>query len=164
MTLWRMLRWRRSDGSAAAVGRSDAAWAWWMSGGGTAVVEEWRCTGAVESGDGAAVEESQRRRAGCSGGAAASRGLGHGVNQRRHARGRRKRKKTDEWLKQGSDPLFHGVTGRADRLTGRATEASGQSPVSSWRNRTRLVRGDRTRTESGQRSTQEPIARDRAHW
>jgi hypothetical protein len=44
------------------------------------------------------------------------------------------------------------MTGRAGRLTGRGGAASGQSPVSSWRDQTRPVRADRMRTESGQRS------------
>jgi hypothetical protein len=56
---------------------------------------------------------------------------------------------------------FQGVTGRAPRLAGRAAEASSQSPVSSFTDRTRPVRGDRMRTESGQRSTREPTSRDR---
>jgi hypothetical protein len=43
------------------------------------------------------------------------------------------------------------MTGRAGRLTGRGGAASGQSLVSSWRNRTRPVRDDQTLTESGQR-------------
>jgi hypothetical protein len=48
---------------------------------------------------------------------------------------------------------FYGVTGCAPRLTGRAVEASGQSLVSTFTDRTCPVRGDRTRKESGQRST-----------
>jgi hypothetical protein len=42
------------------------------------------------------------------------------------------------------------MTGRAGRLTGRGGAASGQSPVSSWRDQTRPVRDDRTLTEFGQ--------------
>jgi hypothetical protein len=42
------------------------------------------------------------------------------------------------------------MTGRGGRLTGRDGVASGQSPVSSWRDRTRPIRDDRTLTESGQ--------------
>jgi hypothetical protein len=57
-------------------------------------------------------------------------------------------KKQDVRLKRLRS-TFHRVTGRAVRLTGHVAEASGQSPVSSWHDRTRLVRADRTRTESG---------------
>jgi hypothetical protein len=49
----------------------------------------------------------------------------------------------DEQLKEHIS-AFHAVTERAGRLTGHGGAASGQSPVSSWR--------DWTRTESGQRS------------
>jgi hypothetical protein len=42
------------------------------------------------------------------------------------------------------------MTGHGGRLTGRDGAASGQSPVSSWRDRTCPVRDDRTLTESGQ--------------
>jgi hypothetical protein len=67
---------------------------------------------------------------------------------------------------------FLGVTGRADRLIGRAGAASGQSSISSWRDRMRLVRADRTWTESGQRSPGNPSCmtgrggrvRDRTQW
>jgi hypothetical protein len=72
------------------------------------------------------------------------------------------------WLRS----TFHGVTGHADRLTGRAAEASGQNPVSSWHDRTHPVRADRTRTESGQSSPGNPSrmtgrdggVRDRTQW
>jgi hypothetical protein len=46
---------------------------------------------------------------------------------------------------------FHAMTGRDGRLTGRGGAASSQSPVSSWSDRTRPVRDDRTLIESGQR-------------
>jgi hypothetical protein len=75
----------------------------------------------------------------------------------------RKKKKyetTNGKKKKRLRSAFHGATGRADRLTERA-EASGQSLVSSWRDRTRPVRADRKGTESGQRSTREPNKRDR---
>jgi hypothetical protein len=45
---------------------------------------------------------------------------------------------------------FHVMTGRAGRLTGRGGAAFGQSPVSSWHDRTCPVRDDRTLIESGQ--------------
>jgi hypothetical protein len=61
----------------------------------------------------------------------------------------------DERLKERRS-AFHGVTRRAGCLTGHARAASDQSLVSSWHNRTRLVRADRTRTESGQRSPENP--------
>jgi hypothetical protein len=56
---------------------------------------------------------------------------------------------------------FQRLTGRAPRLTRRAVEASSQSPVRSRSDRTRPLRGDRTQTESGQKSTHEPSLRDR---
>jgi hypothetical protein len=64
------------------------------------------------------------------------------------------------------------MTGRAGRMTGHGGAASGQSPVSSWRDRTRSVRDDRTLTEFGQRLPGNPIHmtgrgggdRDRTQW
>jgi hypothetical protein len=60
------------------------------------------------------------------------------------------RKQNRRWI--GEKELrsaFLGLTGRAPRLTGRATEASGQSPVRSKHDHMRLFRGDQTQTESG---------------
>jgi hypothetical protein len=67
---------------------------------------------------------------------------------------------------------FHVMTGRGGRMTGRDGAASGQSPVSSWRDRTRPVRDDRTLTESGQSLSGNPTrmtgrgggGRDRTGW
>jgi hypothetical protein len=67
---------------------------------------------------------------------------------------------------------FHAMTGRGGRLTGRDGVASDQSPVSSWRDRTRSVRDDRTLTESGQSLPGNPTrmtgrgggGRDRMRW
>jgi hypothetical protein len=68
-----------------------------------------------------------------------------------------KRKKGDETVDGSVEKelrsAFQGLTGRAPRLTGRAVEASGQSPVRSFSDWTRPFRGDRTQTESDQRST-----------
>jgi hypothetical protein len=67
---------------------------------------------------------------------------------------------------------FHAMTGRGGRMTGRDGVASGQSPVSSWCDRTRPVRDDRTLTESGQSLPGNPTrmtgrgggGRDRTRW
>jgi hypothetical protein len=69
----------------------------------------------------------------------------------------------DERLK-GRRSAFHAVIGRTGRLTGRGGAASGQSPVSSWHDRTRPVRYDRMLTESIQRSPREPNTHDRTRW
>jgi hypothetical protein len=45
---------------------------------------------------------------------------------------------------------FHAMTGRGGRMTRRGKAASSQSPVSSWNDRTRPVRHDRTLIGSGQ--------------
>jgi hypothetical protein len=69
----------------------------------------------------------------------------------------------NEWLKEGRS-AFHTMIGRAGRLTERGGAASGQSPVSSWRERTRPVRADRTLTESSQRSPGELNTLDQTRW
>jgi hypothetical protein len=64
------------------------------------------------------------------------------------------------------------MTGRDGRLTERDGAAFSQSPVSSWRDRTRPVRDDRTLTESGQSLPGNPTrmtghgggGRDRTRW
>jgi hypothetical protein len=69
-----------------------------------------------------------------------------------------KAKKIDlnERLKEGRSAL-HTMIGRAGRLTGRGGAASGQSPISSWHDRTRPIIGDRTQTESGQGPPENPL-------
>jgi hypothetical protein len=67
---------------------------------------------------------------------------------------------------------FHAMTERGGRLTGRDGATSGQSPVSSWCDRTRPVRDDRTLTESDQSLPGNPTrmtgrgggGRDRTRW
>jgi hypothetical protein len=67
---------------------------------------------------------------------------------------------------------FNAMTGRAGRLIGRGRTASGQSPVSSWCDRTRPVRDDQTLIESGQNLPGNPTCmtghgggvRDRTQW
>jgi hypothetical protein len=49
-------------------------------------------------------------------------------------------------------------------MTGRGGAASGHTPVSSWSDRTRPVRTDRTRTESGRGLSGKVIADDRTRW
>jgi hypothetical protein len=49
-------------------------------------------------------------------------------------------------------------------MTGRSGAASGHTPVSSWSNRTRPVRADQTRTESGRGSFGKFIAHDWTRW
>jgi hypothetical protein len=64
------------------------------------------------------------------------------------------------------------MTGHGGRLTGCDGAASGQSPVSSWRNRTRPVRDDWMLIESGQSLPGNPTrmtghgggGRDRMRW
>jgi hypothetical protein len=73
-----------------------------------------------------------------------------------HDEGEEKKKPTMNRLKELRS-AFQGLTVRAPRLTGRAAKASGQSLVRSFTDRTHPVRGDRTQTESGQRSTLEQL-------
>jgi hypothetical protein len=69
--------------------------------------------------------------------------------RRRMKETKAKKKDLNERLKEGRS-AFHAMTGRGGA-------ASGQSPVSSWRDQTRLVIGDRTRTESGQGPPENPL-------
>jgi hypothetical protein len=64
-----------------------------------------------------------------------------------------KKKTTDGLVEKELRSAFQGLTGRAPRLTERAIEASGQSPVRFKSDQTCPFRGDRTRIESGQKST-----------
>jgi hypothetical protein len=140
--------------------------------------ERMRWCGAAEErsgrGGAAAAEEEQRLRGRrCSGAGRRSSRLGFGGSGERRIEKKTAEKTTDRdvRLRRGRS-AFKAMTGRAGRLTGHGGAASGQSPVSSWRDRTRPVRDDRTRTESGQRLPGNPTrmtgrgggVRDRTQW
>jgi hypothetical protein len=93
--------------------------------------------------------------------AALGHGLDHGGGEWIEKDGRKMDR--DERLRRGGS-AFNAMTGRAGRLTGRDRAASGQSPVSSWRDRTRPVRADRMLTESVRRSPGELNTLDRTRW
>jgi hypothetical protein len=95
------------------------------------------------------------------GGAAAALGLAEEEERRRVLKRKKGNETIDGSVEKELRPAFQGLTGHAPRLTGRAVEASGQSLVRSKCDRTCPFRGDRTRTESGQKSTREPTSRDR---
>jgi hypothetical protein len=143
---------RHADGTAAAHdgARVAARQAAWLHGYGVAsgmVAEVWRWCGKHGR-------------------------LGLGSDEGGGVRMKKKKKDLMKRLKTGLRSAFYGVIGCAVRLTGRAAEASGQSPVSSWRDRTCLVRADRTRTESGQSPPGKPSrmtgraggVQDRTQW
>jgi hypothetical protein len=110
----------------------------------------WKSCGGARDGCGGARDGCGDARGSCGGGEgvaalenSASRWLGFGVRRIET------KTATDVRLKRLRS-AFHAMTGRGGRLTERDGAASGQSPVSSWRDRTRPVRDDRTLTESGQ--------------
>jgi hypothetical protein len=97
-------------------------------------------SGCGGAGGGAAAQEQHRRET-------ARRRLGFGGGGLKR---RRPKNGSGVRLRRGRS-AFNAMIGRAGRLIGRGGAASSQSPVSSWRDRTRPVRDDRTLTESGQR-------------
>jgi hypothetical protein len=95
----------------------------------------------------AVVEEEQRR----SGGARVR------AEEEERWRALKRTEKTVDGSVEELRSDFQRLAGRAPRLTGHTIEASGQSLVRSKRDRTCSLRGDRTRTESGQKTTREQL-------
>jgi hypothetical protein len=114
----------------------------------------WRSTVVREEGVGMAAREEEQRETASK---ARARSTVAAADEKK------KKEEQDVWLKRLRS-AFHAMIGRAGRLTGCGGAASGQSPVSSWRDRTRPVRDDRTLTESGQRSSGELNTLDRTRW